>query len=382
MGDVVITTEDLGKRYRARVTGRARIRDVVSDGLRARKREEARASMVPFWALRHVDLEVMAGQVTGIIGRNGAGKSTLLKLLSRITTPTEGRAEIIGRVGSLLEVGTGFHIDLTGRENVFFSGAVLGMSRSEVRRKLDAIVEFAGVERFIDTPIKHYSSGMQVRLGFAIAAHLEPEILIVDEVLAVGDEEFQRRCLEKIADVAAKGLAILLVSHDLVAVRSRCDVAHLFEAGELTASGPPQEIVDTYIAQVVDEGPNVLGASAWRVADGGGNTIAPGAPCSIVIDVEAAAGLAAASLTLQIRRDAIPVWEGSVTGDLGPGAYEIRFDIDALALAAGSYELSLALVADGGLRTTLALEPSLVVPPDVAGGPIIAARHTARITKR
>ena len=381
MGDVVITTEDLGKRYRARVAGRGRIRDVVGDGFRARKREETRASMVPFWALRHVDLEVMAGQVTGIIGRNGAGKSTLLKLLSRITTPTQGRAEIIGRVGSLLEVGTGFHIDLTGRENVFFSGAVLGMTRSEVRRKLDAIVEFAGVDRFIDTPIKHYSSGMQVRLGFAIAAHLEPEILIVDEVLAVGDEEFQRRCLEKIADVAAKGLAILLVSHDLVAVRSRCDVAHLFEAGQLTASGPPQEIVDSYVAQVVDEGPTVLAARAWRVA-GGEHTIEPGAPCSILIDVEAAAGLGAANLTLQIRRDALPVWAGSVSGDLGPGAYEIQFDIDALALAAGSYDLSLALVADGGLRTTVALEPSLVVPPDVAGGPIVAAGHTGRITKR
>ena len=268
MGDVVITTEDLGKRYRARVTGRGRIRDAVSESLRARKRDENRASMVPFWALRHVDLEVMAGQVTGIIGRNGAGKSTLLKLLSRITTPTEGRAEIIGRVGSLLEVGTGFHIDLTGRENVFFSGAVLGMSRAEVRRKLDDIVAFAGVERFIDTPIKHYSSGMQVRLGFAIAAHLEPEVLIVDEVLAVGDEEFQRRCLEKIGDIAAKGLAILLVSHDLAAVRSRCDVAHLFDSGQLAASGPPQEIVDTYVAEVLDEGPSLVTASSWRLADG------------------------------------------------------------------------------------------------------------------
>ncbi len=234
--------------------------------------------MVPFWALRHVDLEVMAGQVTGIIGRNGAGKSTLLKLLSRITTPTEGRAEIIGRVGSLLEVGTGFHIDLTGRENVFFSGAVLGMSRAEVRRKLDDIVAFAGVERFIDTPIKHYSSGMQVRLGFAIAAHLEPEVLIVDEVLAVGDEEFQRRCLEKIGDMAAKGLAILLVSHDLVAVRSRCDVAHLFDSGQLVASGPPQEIVDTYVAEVLDEGSGLVTASTWRLADGSGHTLEPMAP--------------------------------------------------------------------------------------------------------
>ena len=251
MGDAVITTEDLGKRSRRTVTGRGRIRDVVGDRMRPRRRDaDARPVAEPFWALRHVDLEVMAGQVTGIIGRNGAGKSTLLKLLSRITTPTEGRAEIFGRVGSLLEVGTGFHIDLTGRENVFFSGAVLGMSRAEVRRKFDMIVEFAGVERFIDTPVKHYSSGMQVRLGFAVAAHLEPEILIVDEVLAVGDEEFQRRCLDKIEEVASKGLGILLVSHDLAAVRTRCDVAHLFDGGLIVASGTPQDIVDSYVARV------------------------------------------------------------------------------------------------------------------------------------
>jgi lipopolysaccharide transport system ATP-binding protein len=382
VGDVVITTQDLGKRYRARVTGRARIRDAVGESLRVRKRDENRSTMVPFWALRHVDLEVMAGQVTGIIGRNGAGKSTLLKLLSRITTPTEGRAEIIGRVGSLLEVGTGFHIDLTGRENVFFSGAVLGMSRAEVRRKLDDIVAFAGVERFIDTPIKHYSSGMQVRLGFAIAAHLEPEVLIVDEVLAVGDEEFQRRCLEKIGDIAAKGLAILLVSHDLVAVRSRCDVAHLFEAGQLAASGPPQEIVDTYVAQVLNEGPGIVAASAWRLADGSGHTLEPRAPCSILIDIEASSGLDRATVTLEIRRDAIAIWQGSVAGDLGPGSNEIRFDIEALPLAAGSYELVLSLVAEEGERTTAALTPPLVVPPDGAGGPIIGARHTGGITKR
>ena len=382
MGDVVITTEDLGKRYRARVTGRARIRDAVGESLRARKRDENRASMVPFWALRHVDLEVMAGQVTGIIGRNGAGKSTLLKLLSRITTPTEGRAEIIGRVGSLLEVGTGFHIDLTGRENVFFSGAVLGMSRAEVRRKLDDIVAFAGVERFIDTPIKHYSSGMQVRLGFAIAAHLEPEVLIVDEVLAVGDEEFQRRCLEKIGDIAAKGLAILLVSHDLAAVRSRCDVAHLFDSGQLAASGPPQEIVDTYVAEVLAEGPSLVTASTWRLADGNGHTLEPMTPCSIVIDIEVASNLGATSVTLDIRRDAIAVWEGSLAGDLESGGYAIRFDIDALPLAAGSYELTLGLVTREGGRTTVALDPPLIVPPDVQGGPIIAARHTGKITRR
>jgi ABC-type polysaccharide/polyol phosphate transport system ATPase subunit len=382
VGDAVITTEDLGKRYRARHLGRGRIRDVVSDPLRRGGRGSNRIGLTPFWALRNVDLEVMAGQVTGIIGRNGAGKSTLLKLLSRITTPTEGKAEILGRVGSLLEVGTGFHIDLTGRENVFFSGAVLGMSRAEVRRKLDTIVEFAGVERFIDTPIKHYSSGMQVRLGFAVAAHLEPEILIVDEVLAVGDEEFQRRCLDKISDVAQRGLAILLVSHDLVAVRTRCDIAHLFDGGRLVASGVPQDIVDTYVAQVVAEGPRVVAAHRWQMADTGGHTLTPRSQCSIGVEIDVAVSMLGAQISLQVLRDAMTVWEGSLVGDVDPGPYEVVFDLDALPLAAGSYELALAIVADGGFRTTVPLEPSLVVPPDVAGGPIVAARHTGRITKR
>ncbi|HMK12052.1 MAG TPA: ABC transporter ATP-binding protein [Acidimicrobiales bacterium] len=371
MGDVVIRTEDLGKRYRARIRGRGRLRDLVAE----RKRQGD-----PFWAVRHIDLEVMAGQVTGIIGRNGAGKSTLLKLLSRITTPTEGRAEIHGRVGSLLEVGTGFHIDLTGRENVFFSGAVLGMTRAEVRRKLDDIVEFAGVQRFIDAPIKHYSSGMQVRLGFAIAAHLEPEILIVDEVLAVGDEEFQRRCLEKIGEVASHGLAILLVSHDLVAVRERCDVAHLFAAGEIVASGTPQDIVDTYVAQVMTDDAKVVSAHGWRI-EGSEHTLDPKRPCSIVVDVLVAAGVPEAQVELQILRDAVPVWVGALSADLDEGAYEVRFDIDPLPLAAGSYELAVVVSADG-VHTTAALEPSLVVPGDVTGGPIVAARHTGRITRR
>ncbi len=335
MGDIVITTQDLGKRYRARVAGRARLRDAVGDTLRARKRDENRASMVPFWALRHVDLEVMAGEVTGIIGRNGAGKSTLLKLLSRITTPTEGRAEIIGRVGSLLEVGTGFHIDLTGRENVFFSGAVLGMTRVEVRRKLDDIVAFAGVERFIDTPIKHYSSGMQVRLGFAIAAHLEPEVLIIDEVLAVGDEQFQRRCLEKIEEVAERGLAILLVSHDLVAVRNRCDIADLFDAGRLVASGSPQDIVDTYVSSVVAEGPKIVAVSGWTLNGQPDEPLRPGEPCVIELDVDVAAAVDDATLTLHIERSGVALWDGSIGADLGARCYRVRFELTGLPLSAG-----------------------------------------------
>ncbi len=380
MGDSVITTEDLGKCYRRTLTGRGRLRDVVTDKLTWRREEHPVAE--PFWALRHIDLEVMAGQVTGVIGRNGAGKSTFLKLLSRITTPTEGRAEILGRVGSLLEVGTGFHIDLTGRENVFFSGAVLGMSRAEVRRKLDAIIEFSGVEKFIDTPVKHYSSGMQVRLGFAVAAHLEPEILIVDEVLAVGDEEFQRKCLDKIGEVATKGLGILLVSHDLAAVRSRCDVAHLFDGGQVVASGTPQEIVDTYVARVVNEGPKVIAARRWRLNGTDVHTLEAGSSCTVDIDVDVAAAIADAAVTLQIGRDAIALWEGSVRADLEPRAYRVEFELASLPLSSGTYEVALTVTGASGLRSTAALDPGLVIGPGAHGGPIVAARHSARVTER
>lgn len=380
MGDAVITTQDLGKRYRRAVTGRGRLRDVLTDKLTWRRDE--RPVVEPFWALRHVDLEVMAGQVTGVIGRNGAGKSTLLKLLSRITTPTEGRAEILGRVGSLLEVGTGFHLDLTGRENVFFSGAVLGMSRAEVRRKLDAIIEFSGVEKFIDTPVKHYSSGMQVRLGFAVAAHLEPEILIVDEVLAVGDEEFQRKCLDKIGEIATKGLAILLVSHDLAAVRSRCDVAHLFDGGRVVASGTPQEIVDTYVAQVVSEGPKVIAARGWRLNGTGIHTLEAGSACTIEIDVDIAAAITDATITLQIGRDAITLWEGSVQANLDARSYRVEFELASLPLSSGTYEVALTVAGPSGLKSAAALEPGLVIAPGAHGGPIVAARHSARVTER
>jgi lipopolysaccharide transport system ATP-binding protein len=199
------------------------------------------------WALRDVSFEVPEGQVLGVIGHNGAGKSTLLKLLTRITTPTTGRAEIRGRVGSLLEVGTGFHPELTGRENVFLNGSVLGMKRREIAQKFPEIVEFAGVERFIDTPVKRYSSGMSVRLAFAVAAHLEPEILLVDEVLAVGDAEFQQRCLGRMQDFGASGRTIVFVSHNMQAVARLCERAILLEGGEITRDGGSADVVARYL---------------------------------------------------------------------------------------------------------------------------------------
>jgi len=206
----------------------------------------SRNSVEDFWALKNVSFEVKPGDVVGVIGRNGAGKSTLLKILSRITEPTEGRITITGRVASLLEVGTGFHPELTGRENVYLNGAILGMSRAEIKAKFDEIVAFAEVEKFLDTPVKRYSSGMYVRLAFAVAAHLEPEILIVDEVLAVGDAEFQKKCLGKMHDVATGGRTVLFVSHNMQAVRNLCQRAILLNRGQLVLHGGVDECVTAY----------------------------------------------------------------------------------------------------------------------------------------
>jgi lipopolysaccharide transport system ATP-binding protein len=201
-----------------------------------------------FWALRHVSLEVKEGEILGIIGRNGAGKSTLLKILSRVTGPTEGEIRVRGRIASLLEVGTGFHPELTGRENVLLNGAILGMTKPEIRRKFDEIIDFSGVEQFIDTPVKRYSSGMYVRLAFAVAAHLEPEILVVDEVLAVGDAEFQKRCLGKMKDVAQGGRTVLFVSHNLTAVAQLCKSAIWLSGGTLQMAGDPPSLIAAYLS--------------------------------------------------------------------------------------------------------------------------------------
>ena len=213
--------------------------------LRRLRRSAPRRS--DFWALKDVSFEVPPGEVLGVVGRNGAGKSTLLKVLSRITEPTTGRVELRGRVGSLLEVGTGFHPELTGRENIYLNGAILGMKRREIARKFDEIVAFAEVEQFLDTPVKRYSSGMYMRLAFAVAAHLEPEILLVDEVLAVGDAEFQKKCLGKMGDVAGEGRTVLFVSHNMGAVQTVCRRALLLDHGRVKMIGPAEEVVAEYL---------------------------------------------------------------------------------------------------------------------------------------
>ncbi len=259
MSQIAIQTRGLGKRYHIGAAEQyATLRDRLAGGPRwiARKisnmvrgqRPSARPSI---WAVRDVNLDIAEGEVVGIIGRNGAGKSTLLKILSRITSPTVGEARIAGRIGSLLEVGTGFHPELTGRENVFVNGTVLGMSRREVARKFDEIIAFAGVEKFIDTPVKHYSSGMRMRLAFAVAAHLETDILVVDEVLAVGDAAFQRRCFDRMSDVARLGRTILVVSHQMESIETLCARAVWLEQGGIVADGEAGTVVRSYLAQTI-----------------------------------------------------------------------------------------------------------------------------------
>src|SRR5882672_4348328 len=246
MSGAVIHSEGLGKQYRRGLTVDPGLRHALDRFVKSPVSAFRRKKDETFWALKDVSLEVKEGEVLGLIGRNGAGKTTLLKILSRITRPTSGWAEIHGRVGSLLEVGTGFHPELTGRENTFLSGAILGMGKAEIERKFDEIVAFAELEKFIDTPVKHYSSGMYVRLAFAVAAHLEPEILLVDEVLAVGDINFQKKCLGKMGDVARAGRTVVLVSHQLNQIRRLCHRVVWIDGGGIRRDGPTHEVVAAY----------------------------------------------------------------------------------------------------------------------------------------
>jgi lipopolysaccharide transport system ATP-binding protein len=270
-----IRAEGLAKRYAIGLVRRERpdtLRELFAHGVRrVWSRAGRRARSDSIWALRDVSFQVQHAEVLGIIGGNGSGKSTLLKILSRITQPTAGRAYLYGRVASLLEVGTGFDRDLTGRENIYLSGAVLGMRRAEIRRKFDEIVAFAEVERFIDTPVKRYSSGMYVRLAFAVAAHLEPEILLVDEVLAVGDAQFQQKCLAKMHSIGQSGRTVLFVSHNMSAVTQLCQRAVLLDAGRLVDDGPPERVVRGYLrshapTQAAREWPDLRTAPGGEVA--------------------------------------------------------------------------------------------------------------------
>ena len=287
MSQVVIHCEQLGKRYQIGQRERyLALRDVLANSFQApwrlfRSAAPGSSNGRPkhIWAMRNVSFEIHEGEVVGIVGRNGAGKTTLLKVLARVTKPTEGHAEVVGRMGSLLEVGTGFHPELTGRENIYLSGAILGMSKREINRKFDEIVAFAEVEQFIDTPLKHYSSGMQMRLAFAVAAHLEPEILLVDEVLAVGDLAFQKKCLGKMGEVARGGRTILFVTHQMNQIRRLCERVFWIDAGGIRAAGPPGEVISAYetfgASSAKDRQDSDVCFSRWEIS-GHGNVLRNG----------------------------------------------------------------------------------------------------------
>lgn len=324
MSDAIIKIENLSKRYRLGAGhGYKTFRDALS-GLFSfsgkRKPEET------IWALKDVSFEVRRGEVLGIIGRNGAGKSTLLKILSNITEPTHGRVELRGRVGSLLEVGTGFHPELTGRENVYLYGAILGMSRLEVRRKFDEIVAFSEMERFMDTPVKHYSSGMYMRLAFSVAAHLEPEILLVDEVLAVGDAIFQRKCIKKMSEAAGGGRTVLFVSHNLPAVNSFCSRAIVLDGGSVSFCGAVEDATSRYLAAAAEgavkgdiagrsdrSGSGALRLTGFRLENSAGERVAQlrnGEDARLIFEYAQGAGAPAADVNFQfvlLRQSGEPV---------------------------------------------------------------------------
>ncbi len=372
MSDVVVRAENLGKEYRIGPRQRYRtLRDTVAESatapfrwLRRRKSHASAGSTAGrIWALREVGFEVRRGDVVGVIGRNGAGKSTLLKVLSQITEPTTGEVEIRGRVGSLLEVGAGFHPELTGRENVFLNGAVLGMTRAEILRKLDEIVAFAEVEQFLDTPVKRYSSGMYTRLAFAVAAHMEPEVLVVDEVLAVGDAAFQDKCLGKMKDVSRQGRTVLFVSHNMHAVKTLCRRGLVLHQGRVVLDGTAAEGVAMYLEQGrlttgSDTRPEARpGSGEWRflAAAAAKAVFDPAEPKEITFEVaptRPGAGPAYLSgLLVNDQGSVLTQFDSRLVGVSASGARSIsgRLRISGLWLKPGRYSVDLYVCSAAGI---------------------------------
>ncbi len=361
----VISVERLGKRYRLGQRERyLALRDVLTRALtfplRVLRGNGARPSREYIWALRDVSFEVGEGDLVGVIGRNGSGKTTLLKILSRITRPTEGRAEVTGRVGSLLEVGTGFHPELTGRENVFLSGAILGMRRREIERKFDEIVAFAELEKFIDTTVKYYSSGMYMRLAFAVAAHLEPDILLVDEVLAVGDAGFQKKCLGRMGDVARTGRTVLFVSHQMNQIRRICHNCIWLDSGCIRTQGPTPDVVTAYEASFAapPEQATRAGAAAgarfvqWQILDPTGekpNVLGSYGEVSVqfVLDVSQPIQHGLHGIALYDQENQL-MWAASVNNlSLEPGLHNFTYRLPSLPLQPGAYHWQVS-IWDGG----------------------------------
>jgi lipopolysaccharide transport system ATP-binding protein len=393
--DLAIQADGVGKQYQlGRFQGgyellTDRIATLLKRDREARRRER-------FWALEDVSFEVGQGETLGILGRNGAGKSTLLKILSRVTPPTSGSIRIRGRVGALLEVGTGFNMELTGRENVFLNGAILGMRRAEILRKFDDIVEFAEVERFIDTPVKRYSSGMYLRLAFSVAAHLEPEVLVVDEVLAVGDASFQKKCLGKMGEVTREGRTVIFVSHNTAAIENLCRSALVLERGRIVHSGPVKEAVRVYMTQVLSTvtatslreredrgGTGALRLTSFRLEDDAGNAVVgarTGETCTLVFDYECPSGEAQrnvlASFAVSTATGApLILHRTNFTGedfDLVPPKGTIRCTIPRFPLIPGSYLLATYVEVGNEAADHLTVAAQLDVEP----GDFFGTGHT------
>jgi lipopolysaccharide transport system ATP-binding protein len=395
MSDIAIEAHDLSKRYR--IGERERyytLRDSLArvfvaplrwlrkgEQLSAAAHVSALAPAAPasnrepqsefIWALKDISFEIRRGEMVGIIGRNGAGKSTLLKILSRITEPTAGEARIRGRVGSLLEVGTGFHPELTGRENIYLNGAILGMKKSEIESKFDEIVSFAEIEKFLDTAVKHYSSGMYMRLAFSVAAHLEPDILLVDEVLAVGDVAFQKKCLGKMEDVAKEGRTVLFVSHNMAAIKNLCQKCILLEAGSISMEGDCDETIERYLANVrglelpelssrVDrEGNGMIRFSSVRFCGRNGraaSTFLSGENCEIKLlyrmekQLSVAANIVVAVGVYDICGDCLFLCSNELTNEIArgwPESGEVSCNITRLPLASGNYKINVFAAVNG-----------------------------------
>jgi lipopolysaccharide transport system ATP-binding protein len=375
MSDIVIRAENLGKKYQIHHQQERQryvaLRDVFAEKLlspwywlKQRRNEQSteistQHSKEDFWALKDVSFEIKQGEVVGIIGRNGAGKSTLLKILSRITEPTEGRVRIRGRIASLLEVGTGFHPELTGRENIYLNGAILGMTRQEIKQKFDEIVAFAEIEKFLDTPVKRYSSGMYVRLAFAVAAHLEPEILVVDEVLAVGDAEFQKKCLGKMSEVARIGRTVLFVSHNMAAIKSLTSRSLMLKGGSVTFDGLTTEAIERYtktINQNVTQGEQSWGQGthtkliSTSLLDAFGqptNQYVPGKPfdVEVVFQTDGTSGLSLEVFLLDESRVRLSLaslyqFHAQTLPEIA-GIYKCELMLEPMWLASGKYSLDL-----------------------------------------
>jgi lipopolysaccharide transport system ATP-binding protein len=388
VAEIAIRAEKLGKLFQiaAEQAPYRTVRESVVDVLKAPLRRAAAvfhgqasvAKREPFWALRDVSFGIRQGEVVGVVGRNGAGKTTLLKLLSRISEPTEGYAEIRGRVGSLLEVGTGFHPELTGRENIYLNGAILGMRKAEIDRRFDAIVSFAGVERFLDTAVKHYSSGMYVRLAFAVAAHLDIEILLVDEVLAVGDTTFQRKCLARMGEVAGSGRTVLFVSHQLNQIRRLCGQCLWLEGGKVRMLGPTAETVSAYetaASQVFGQSDAHARAEdrrwharflQWEVtspATSDANVLRTLEACSVRMIVKANRPIKNGHHGIALWSDSGHlIWAWAATGvELRAGLNAFEYTLPGLPLRPGPYSWQVSLYEDGVLLDNWHCVPALVV---------------------